>query len=167
MTYLMIVTHRPPFFEYAHDFGASCASQEGVRPSQPKEMIALTEAQASALWDLLTLMWDHEPAARPRGTFIYDYLTYKLRHYRNDVPLDPRAMKLRRRTMSSAIPSKHSQFAVGSTISMEKSFGRPDGTLCRSTRIPMAVQTALLMCYIARARLLSMPAMPTLPPLVE
>lgn len=129
MTFLAIITLRPPFSEYAHDFGASYACQKGMRPNKPKEVVTLTQAQADALWDLLELMWQQEPCARPRATDVFEYLRRKLRHHGDStrLPESPATYpKSRARTMSSSAISKHQKFSVNNGTGINKSLKRLD-----------------------------------------
>lgn len=125
MTFMTIVTRRPPFSEYDNDFDSSSASQEGIRPSKPDEMIALTKSQADTLWVLLTSMWDHDSSARPSATSVYDYLKWRLRPHR--MPLDPSTgnkLNPRARTVSSVTPQKRAPFSVDNGVITNKPLGR-------------------------------------------
>lgn len=112
MTFLTIVTGRPPFSEHGSHFIRSSASHKGMRPSKPEEMIALTKNQADSLWVLLTSMWDNDPSARPRGTSVYDYLKWRLWSHRVGMPVDSTGaieLNSRTRTMSAMMPSRPQQ----------------------------------------------------------
>lgn len=134
MTYLAIVTLRPPFSEHTRDFGASCAPQKGVRPKKPKEMNALTGTQAGSLWVLLTLMWKHEPSERPDGMFVRNYLKDKL-HSGGD-GVDRKVVNVRTRTSSSAALSRRPQLSVGGATNIEKPSRRLDGTQRKFSETP-------------------------------
>jgi len=105
MTFLSIITFRPPFSEYAHDFGASFACQKGMRPNKPKEVMGLTQPQADSLWVFIVLMWHQEPSERPRGTDVYEHVRSKVRNRGSSVLLNGSTVihtRSRARTMSSS-----------------------------------------------------------------
>jgi len=135
MTFLTIVTGRPPFSEHGSYFGHSSASHKGIRPPKPEEMIALTKNQADSLWVLLTSMWDDDPSARPRGTFVYDYLKRRLQSDRVGMPVDSTGtvkLKSRTRTMSVMTASTAQQLPFDDRAVPAK----PPGNLHRAKNRP-------------------------------
>lgn len=170
MTFLAIVTLRPPFSEYRSDFTGSSALQKGVRPSRPEEMVSLTKSQADSLWVLLASMWDHEPSARPRGTSVYDYLKWRLRPHGGIMPShQPTGMKLnpRARAMSSVMPPKLPTLPLNNGAIPTKSVGMFDRAHRKRSPVPISDPVALICDWLDRSRVFSVPLTPKLESLIE
>ncbi|KAF8324137.1 kinase-like protein, partial [Clavulina sp. PMI_390] len=67
MTIFELATLQKPFAQFRRDRAASNAAEKGCRPSRPsQETLGMLSTQAAdMLWELLTVMWAHEPSKRP------------------------------------------------------------------------------------------------------
>ncbi|KAF8296927.1 kinase-like protein [Clavulina sp. PMI_390] len=67
MTMLELATLDKPFSEFENERAAFHAAEQGIRPGRPTQEAfgKLGERRTEMLWELLTSMWDHDPAKRP------------------------------------------------------------------------------------------------------